>query len=451
MQKREQRRGRPLHFQDKNRLSAARLLVKVEDDQAWAQIVSEGGPDPVPPKVREYLSGVTRWRRWLDFLIDRAYTGDLTEVEPLLRQIARIGAYDLLVLRTPPHVAVSAAVAVATDAVGAGAGQLANAILRRVADQRDNPPLPSTDDRADDLGVRWSHPTWLVRRWLDRFGEEGAVALMKVNNDRPWFGVRSNPFSAGARPIQDVVEGLALNWKPTPLTDFVSIERLGPLLKAGYVENGSVSVQDVAAAMAVRLMDPQPNETIIDACAAPGGKSTYAAALMENRGRIVAIDRNNVRLRMVRQGSGRQGVRIVDTIEGDFAAMVDDILPRPDRILVDAPCTGLGVLARRPDLRWRKNEVDIETLTRLQDRLLDRAAALLGNGGILVYSTCTIAREENEGRAAAFLERHRDFKRESAKGILPDDVLNDAGAMETLPHVHGVDGAYAVRFRRTSG
>jgi 16S rRNA (cytosine967-C5)-methyltransferase len=290
-----------------------------------------------------------------------------------------------------------------------------------------------------------------VRRWLDRFGEEGAVALMKVNNDRPWFGVRSNPFSAGARPIQDVVEGLALNWKPTPLTDFVSIERLGPLLKAGYVENGSVSVQDVAAAMAVRLMDPQPNETIIDACAAPGGKSTYAAALMENRGRIVAIDRNNVRLRMVRQGSGRQGVRIVDTIEGDFAAMVDDILPRPDRILVDAPCTGLGVLARRPDLRWRKNEVDIETLTRLQDRLLDRAAALLGNGGILVYSTCTIAREENEGRAAAFLERHRDFKRESAKGILPDDVLNDAGAMETLPHVHGVDGAYAVRFRRTSG
>jgi 16S rRNA (cytosine967-C5)-methyltransferase len=448
MRKRGTYGGRPLHFQDKNRLTAARLLVKVEDEGAFAQILSSADNVDLSPKVREYVSGVTRWKRWLDFLVEGNYSGTFEEIEPLLKQVLRIGAYDLHLLRAPPHVAVSAAVAVASNAVGDGAGQLANAVLRRVAEQRESPPQPATGDMVEDLAIRWSHPSWLARRWVSRFGAEGATSLMQANNDRPWYGLRSNPFAPDARPIGEVLTELEVTWRPTLLDDFVEADRLANIVRAGLLESGSISVQDVAAAMAVRLLDPQSGETIIDACAAPGGKSTYAAGLMDNRGRIVAIDRNNVRLRLVRRSAGRQRIRTIETIPGEFDSMVDEILPRPDRILVDAPCTGLGVLARRPDLRWRKSEDDIEGLNKLQDRLLDRAATLLNTGGVLVYSTCTITPEENEETATRFLHRHPYFERESASTWLPEAVVADTGAMETLPHVHGMDGAFAVRFRR---
>ncbi len=444
------RRGRSdrrLHPQDRNRLAAARLLVRIEDEGAYAQIVSSPGDD-VSPKIREYVSGVTRWQRWLDYLIDLYYTGELESVESLLRQVLRIGAYDLHILGAPAHVAVTAGVAVAGNALGHGAGQLANAVLRRVSAERDTAIVPSGEDQVENLGIRWSHPDWLVKRWLERFGEDGAIALMKYNNERPSYCVRANPFATGSAPIQQLLEETKVTGESTVLDDFKSVKRLAPLMQAGLLDSGRVSVQDVAAGMVVRLLDPQPGETVLDACAAPGGKATYAATLMQNRGRVVAVDRNNVRLRLVRRSAGRQGIRILDTVAGEFESMAEPMLPGADRVLVDAPCSGLGVLARRPDLRWRKKEDDIPGLMKLQNKLLDRAASLLSAGGVLVYSTCTIAMEENEKTVERFLSRHDDFLVEPAGQWLPSEFVAQDGFMNTLPHIHGVDGGFAARLRK---
>ncbi len=446
-------RGRkpPLHPQDRNRLAAARLLHRIDAEGAYAQIVRGDDPADGAAKTREYVSGVTRWRRWLDYLIATYYTGEYEEMESELRQILRIGAYDLCILRTLPHVAVSAAVAVARDYVGVGGGHLANAVLRRLAETRDNPPSPTGEDEADELAIRWSHPTWMVRRWLPRFGREDTVRLLEANNARPWYGVRANPFAPDAGSVRDLIGDADLQIRQALLPDFVEIDRLGPVVQAGLLDSGRLSVQDVAAALAVRLLDPQPGETVIDACAAPGGKSTYAAALMNNRGQVIAVDRNKARLRLVRRASGRQGIRIIETLVGEFEEMVDGVLPRPDRVIVDAPCSGLGVLGRRPDLRWRKQEEDILPLQKVQLRLLARGARLLPPGGVLVYSTCTIAPEENEDVTRAFLDAHADFERENAAAWVQEEVVGELGQVETLPHKHGTDGAYAVRFRRRSG
>jgi len=447
---RRHRPDRSLHPQDKHRLAAAHQLVRISDEGAFAQIVAEDSSGNLPPKVREYVSGVTRWRRWLDHLIDRRYTGEAESFDALVREIARIGAYDLVILGTPPHVAVSAAVAVARETAAKGADRLINAVLRRIAEEGREPSVESTGEPHDDLAIRWSHPTWMVRRWVDRFGEADTVALMKHNNDRPWYGIRSSPFVAVPRAVHEIVGQLGMQSRDTPLPEFVMVDRLGPLVREGLIEDGTVAVQDVAAAMAVRLLDPQPGETIIDACAAPGGKSTYAAIRMNNEGRIVAVDRNRSRLRMLKRSAGRQRIKIIDTVEADFAALNSELLPRADRILIDAPCSGLGVLARRPDLRWRKTEADVEALLHVQDRLLDRAATLAVPGGLIVYSTCTTTVEENSGTVERFLDRHEEFSVEPAGDLLPGEYLNEAGALETLPHVHGIDGAFAVRLRRRS-
>ena len=222
--------------------------------------------------------------------------------------------------------------------------------------------------------------------------------------------------------------------------------RLQPVLRAGLLAEGACAVQDEAAGLVVRVLDPQPGEAVLDAAAAPGGKAVYAAQRM-GAGRLVALDVSEAKTALVAKAAQAQGVAdLVETVAADLTAWTP---PRPfDRVLLDAPCSGTGVLAKRADLRWNRQPGDLRDLAALQDRLLDAAAGAVGPGGLLAYSTCSVEAEENDDRVRAFLDRHPDFAVEPVGDRVPRP-MRDGDVYRALPHVHGTDGAFAVRLRRS--
>lgn len=432
------------------RAAAARRLLRVEQDRAHVARLAAGEDDPRDARlVSELVAGVTRHRRRLDFILDGFYRGDPAGLDPLLRQVLRVGLYELLVRGTPPHAAVSEAVDAARALFHAGAARLANGLLRAAARaaERDALPVPATGDPAEDLAVAASHPTWLVRRWLGRYGEDETRALLTADNATPSFGLRANLLKTTVEDLGARLTALGVGWRPSAyLDDFLVVERLQPVLKAGLLDEGLCAVQDEAAGLVVRVLDPRPGERLLDGAAAPGGKAVYAAQRMDNRGVVVAVDAHAARTALVQGAAGAQGVAIVQAVAADLRLFEAEV---PfDRVLLDAPCTGLGVLARRADLRWNRQPGDFAALTALQDALLDAAARHVRPGGLLVYSTCTLEPEENAARVAAFLERHPTFRREPVGALVPEAMQTTEGDFATLPHRHGTDGAYAARLRR---
>ncbi len=440
------------------RLLAVRALVRLDADAAFAGHAERrrsGDPD-AERAATDLVAGVTRHRRWLDHRLAPFVRGGLVGLDGLdapLRAALRLGAYELTMAGTAPHAAVGEAVNAARSAGASSGAGLVNAVLRRLA-AAPPPPDLATGDLGHDLAVRHSHPTWLVRRWLARFGPDGTRDLLTSNNTRPVFGVRANTLRTAPSALRAALDLSGIGFEPSPWVDgIVRTQAVQGVLRSGLVGSGKAIVQDEAAALVVHVLDPQPGETVFDVCAAPGGKALYAAARMDNRGRIVASDAHANRLTMLDRALETSGATIVETVAGDVAARAAAAVETgdlADAVLVDAPCSGTGVLARRADLRWQRGEADLRGVADLQAAMLDDAAALVRPGGRLVYSTCSIEPEENALQVDRFLAAHPDFRRESVAGRVPDAFVTPEGDYAALPHVHATDGAYAARLVRAA-
>ena len=436
------------------RRRAVEQLVRVEEGRAFVGLIgaSEEGTSQDARDERqttEYVAGVTRWRRWLDFVLDQFYHGSVERVEPVLKQILRVGAYDLLMLGTPPHAAVNEAVSLAKSMVRPDAGRLANGVLRSLDRGREALAKP-TGPEADRLAVRHSHPTWMVERWLGRLGREGTIALLQSNNARPIYGLRVNTLVGSPEDFRASLEENEIEYENSPfLSYFVRVRHLQGLFRTGLVAAGTCAIQDEGAGLVVCALDPQPGERILDLCAAPGGKALHAAQLMQNHGEVLAVDVNAARLRLVERAAAVQRVDVVRTLAADARTLDPAELGLWDRVLLDAPCSGLGVLAKRADLRWNRRVEDFTELVALQDALLEAAARLVRPGGVLVYATCSIEPVENEARVEAFLQRYPAFVPERPIPSLPDEVLSSEGFLLTHPPVHQTDGAFAALLRNS--
>jgi 16S rRNA (cytosine967-C5)-methyltransferase len=433
------------------RRTAVLQLLRVEDEGAYTARLAVGDRDDasgtVARRASHWVAGVTRHRRWLDFLVASFYRGDLDAMQGELRQILRLGVYDLVERGVPPHAAVSETVETARQMLHKGAAGLTNGVLRALV--RAMPGLPEPGgDPAEALAVRHSHPTWMVRRWLDRLGVDATVAFLRGNNASPVYGVRANLRRLDRDALLAAIAEAGGDADPSPwLDDLVRTQRMQPILRAGLLADGRCAVQDEAAALVVRVLDPQPGERVLDAAAAPGGKALYAAQRMDDTGALVALDVSEPKLGLLRKAARAQGATTIAPVRADLRTWTADA---PfDRVLLDAPCSGTGVLAKRADLRWRREEADLSELTALQDRLLDAAAAHVRPGGLLVYATCSVEPEENEERVAAFVARAPAFAVETAAPFVPAAMLHaDGNAYQALPWAHRTDGAFAVRLRR---
>jgi 16S rRNA (cytosine967-C5)-methyltransferase len=435
---------------------AVRTLARVESEGAFADVTLEAAIAEAGLSARdaalatELTFGTLRWQRYLDWVLAPHSRRPLPALDAGIRALLRMTAYQIVFLqRVPAFAAVSDAVTLARALGRPGVPGFVNAVLRSFArrgPREREPALPS--DAADALATRWSHPTWLAQRWLDRFGTEDAVALMRAMNERPPLTLRANTLrttrEALIARLRDEGKLVASPARLAP--EGIGVEHGGAPASWPSFAEGLLAVQDEASMLVARLLAPRAGETVADVCAAPGTKTTHLAQLMEDRGRIIALDRDPVRLVRVSDAARRLGVTIVETLEGTIEERASGLADVCDAVLVDAPCTNLGVLRRNPDVKWRRTPGDLAEATARQRRILDAAATLVRAGGRLVYATCSLEPEENDEVTAAFLARRPDFVRDPPLHF--PIAMDGGGALRCLPHRDGTDGFTAMRVRR---
>jgi len=397
--------------------------------------------------LHELVKGTLRWRGRLDYVLDALVHIGIGKVQPWIRNILRMGAYQILFLdRVPAHAAVDEAVKLAHKYGHPGTAGLVNSVLRRLS--RADAPLPlPEDDQPASLAAWGSHPQWLVERWVSRFGVAATRELMMANNRPVRTGLRVNALRGTREALIERLAGEGAKASPaTHAPDVVWLDSpRAPATLAAFKE-GWCTPQDESEALVARLLDPQAGERVLDVCAAPGGKSTHLAELMGDDGEVWALERVESRVRQLETTVRRVQAKSIRVVQGDGRHY--DFETVFDRALVDAPCSGLGVIGRRADARWRKGPELLDEMPGIQLELLNAAARRLRPGGVLVYSVCSFEPEETGEVVARFSAANPSFARESAKPFLPDKVVDERGWMMVLPHVHGCDGAFAARFRK---
>jgi len=403
----------------------------------------------------DLVYGTLRWRGTIDYYLSHFVDQDLAKLEPLVASTLQLGAYQLLrAQRVPPSAAVDQSVrCIRAAGMGRAAG-IVNAVLRRLALEHHKIALPSVrDDPVAHLTYALSLPRWLAERWIERRGVEEAVALARACNEVPPLTIRANRLRGD---VGELLRDLRENFPDAAACRFardgIVLGRKGNPARDPSFLSGRFTVQDEASQLVVALLDPQPGERVLDLCAAPGGKTTAIAERVGPSGSVVAVDRTRRRLELVRRALRRLGLSAVRTVVRDATRPLDEIAPEGgfDRILVDAPCSGLGTLRRNPDAKWRVRPGDPARLAEVQRSLVANAAALLRPGGALVYSVCTMLAEENEEIAEHFERGSREFARIRTDAV-PREVerLVDAdGFLRTFPHIHDTDGFFAARFER---
>ena len=399
------------------------------------------------------VTGTLRWQRTLDHLIAHVANRPLSKLDAAVVVIARLSLFQILHLdRVPAAAVVDDAVNLTRTAKVQSAGGFVNAVLRSTLRQRHRLPLPerptAIDARREDalkyLGITLSHPDWLAARWLDRWGFEHTEQWMQFNNQPAPLTLRVNRLRASRDTVQRGLDDEDVITEPTRYApDGLIVTSGNPLRRTG---DGTFLVQDEASQLVALTLDAKPGERILDLCASPGGKTVAIAASMNDSGLLVASDVRPKRVALMRdtiRSSGATHVRLVHVPrEGElpFGRVFD-------RVIVDAPCSGLGTLRRDPDIKWRRTEDELPALAATQIDLLTRAAAVVRPGGRIVYATCSSEPDENDDVVGAFLARHPEWRAIDLRGEAPAgvrDVLDEHGTLRTLPFTHGLEAFYAV-------
>lgn len=438
---------------------ALRVLERVARANAFAsrELDAEIERARLPPLERalasEIVYGVLRQRARLDRALERFAPRGLARIDEAVRAALRAGAYQLLVLeRVPSFAAVDETVGWVKRRRGAKMAGLANALLRKLATDGEMPPTAFEVDPLEHLAQAESLPPWLARRVVTRLGADQALAFARAQNARAPVCLRANTrrTTAGAlaeRLTRDVEGVESHRGALTP--EALHATGLGaPHHLAAYKE-GLFAIQDEAAQLVAHLVAPSPGARVLDACAGVGTKSTHLAALMDDRGRVDAIDTNGAKLERCGEAARRLGLAIVNPARAELASWPGDGY---DAVLLDAPCSGLGILRLHPEAKWRFDEAQIARLTAAQARLLEAAACRVRPGGALVYSVCTFTDEETDAVVAAFLRGHDDFAitRPLAGPVGRGAVAEPDGSVRTWTHRHFVDTFYAARLQRAA-
>jgi 16S rRNA (cytosine967-C5)-methyltransferase len=400
--------------------------------------------------ISQLVFGATKMRRRLDYVLGLFLERKIDELTPWIRNVLRMGIYQMdFLTKVPPSAAVDESVKLAKTFGHKGTVALVNAVLRSYLRDRTRVVFPSwEEDRVENIALFYSFPSWMIAEWLKALGEEATIKLCQAFNGRPRLSCRINPLKIDPTGLEETFRREKVKFRQGRfLQEFYQIESKVDLNRFASLQKGWVYFQDESAGLPVRLLDPQPGEHIVDLCAAPGGKSTFTAERMKDQGVVLAVDVSEARLKTVQENCLRLGVHSVVPCCADAREF---LCRTADRVLVDAPCSALGTLGRNSDARWRKQKEDVVRLKQLQLEILLNAARLLKEGGVLVYSTCTLMPEENEGVIERFLRERRDFKLADPSSYLDPAVVAPDGTVRTFPHLHQVDGSFACRLERTS-
>jgi 16S rRNA (cytosine967-C5)-methyltransferase len=398
----------------------------------------------------ELVYGAVRQQRTLNALIDRLLRKPEKPISDL-RLLLQIGIYQLRYMdRIPPSAAVNTTVELAKSLGLPGLASLVNGVLRTYQRQQNSLQRDWYQGQsvAEQIGVEYSFPDWLIEYWLTTLGQEQTIALCNTFNQAPAIDLRVNSAKVDRTTVLEALKTVGVNAQPIEyLEQGIRLTgKVGAIPRLPGYEEAWWTVQESSAQLVSLLLNPQPGETIVDACAAPGGKSTHIAELIGDRGEIWAIDAVESRLRKVTQNCQRMGLNSIQTRVGDARQQID-LVGKADRVLLDAPCSGLGTLHRRADARWQKTAANIQELGQLQAELLTSCATWVKSGGSLVYATCTVHPTENAEVVLPFLATHPEWQIQQPTGFL-QTLADSKGCITIWPHQQQMDGFFMVRLRR---
>ncbi len=396
--------------------------------------------------------GTIRWLITIDEIIKSRYRGKFRKMRAIAKNALRVAVYQLVFApETPQSAVINHATGGVKRRLSSNEAGIVNAVLRNLARE-----IPSSSSELSvqqriaslvnnpSLSVQYSHPQWLVDKWLATFGQEVTVSLLAANQTQPHFGVRPNPLVAKPSDVLATLSAAGVSHRPSVCRDIVLVDRVSDILDSELFVEGALSIQDPGAGLVVQLLQPEEGSTVIDVCSAPGGKSIAAAQYMNNTGNISAWDVSEGRLQRVREAAARLHATCIQTEVHDGTTPLQT---SADVVLLDAPCSGTGTISRKPDVKYSKSADTLVDLVALQRNLLHQASQWVKPGGVLLYSTCSIEPEENTENVAWFLSTHQEFELVDPAGRIPNDTIKGS-CLQTIPGIHDCDGAFAARMQK---
>ena len=440
---------------DKARETAMKVLYAVHENGAYANVALTEAlrkarlGDLERRLATELVYGAVKAGDTLDWMIRQYTKRPLRKMAPYVRAVLRLGMFQLFFLdKIPPSAVCNEATELMKKYGHVGTSRFVNAILRTAAREPDKVRIVEGKDEAEYLALAMQHPVWLIRRWLRAFGREETERLCAFDNAPAVLSIRANSLRTTRDALMERLREEGAEVRPSAWApEGVLCDAHGAMDASRPLRDGWFQVQDESSMQVAHVVAPKPGEFVLDMCSAPGGKTTHLAERMENQGKIVALDIYDAKLARVAENAKRLGISIIETRRLDAREAGNLFQGKADRVLLDAPCSGLGVLRRRPDARWRKAEEEIGRLPELQRELLESAARAVRRGGVVVYSTCTIEPAENEHLVRSFLAAHEEFIQEKAGAYLPLRP-SECDMVQFYPQRDNIDGFFIARLRR---
>lgn len=423
---------------DRARFSAIKTVYAVQTQGAFsnvalAQILRQEKLSDIDRRFcTELVYGTIKAGASLDWKISKYVSRPLDKIDAKILAVLRVGMYQIFFLdRVPNSAAVNESVEIAKKFSNIGAAKFVNGVLRSAVREPQKSNFPN-EDSIESLALQSFHPAWLVNLFVEEFGLDTAKKICAKNNIEPPLCLRVNFLKSSRAEILAALKKFGATAEESKLVpEGIICRSHGALDTFKPLKMGLCQVQDESSMLAARWLNPAENDFVIDCCAAPGGKATHIAELMKNRGRIIAADILPTKIEHIQQNAQRLGIKIIEPVLLDAREIGEKFFNQADKVLIDAPCSGLGVIRRKADLRWKKNPVEIAELPKIQAEILASAANAVKRGGTLIYSTCTIIRRENEEIVENFLKLNKNFK------IVDKKIF--------LPHIDGTDGFFIAK------
>ncbi len=431
---------------DKARELALKVLYKIDKDEAYSNIVLSEELNKnkkiLTEKdiglISEIVYGVTTWKLTLDEIIKKHSKIKIKKISIWILNILRMGIYQIIFLdKIPKSAAVNESVNLAKRYGHSSSSGFVNAILRKTEEQ-DYEDFFQIKDDIERISKTTSMPEWIIKELLKNNNIEQVEQICKNSNLKPKVTIRINKLKISKNEFIKKLKENNIDFEETEYDDFLILKKVKNIENLQIFKSGFFTVQDISAGLAVKVLEPQEGQSILDACSAPGGKTTYIAELMNNNGKITAWDIYEHRTNLIKQTAQRLGITIINANVQDATKFDKNLVQKFDKILVDSPCLGIGVIKRKPDIKWRRKPEDIEEITQIQKTILENCSKYLKPGGELVYSTCSIFKEENEDIITDFLNKNKNFEiSKNSSNLLQKNgnlEINGNGQISILPN-----------------
>ncbi|MTI47723.1 16S rRNA (cytosine(967)-C(5))-methyltransferase RsmB [Sporosalibacterium faouarense] len=432
-----------------------KILLEIDQEGAFSNIsINRNINNEVSPQdeglIREIVYGVLENRMYLDWVIKKFSKVRFKKISPVIKNILRMGIYQIIFMdKVPDRAAVYESVSLAKKNSHKGTFGFVNGVLRSISRKKESIEIPSKEKNpVEYLSIKYSHPKWMINRWIKEFGVDFTEELCNANNKKPKLNIRANTLKTSKENLIEKLKEKGFDaYECTMAKDGIIVENPVRITEIEEFKEGHFQIQDESSMLVAQIMNPREDSLVIDVASAPGGKATHIAEKMNNKGKIIARDVYDHKIKLIEGNADRLGLDIIEAENYNALNVDEKLVGKADYCLVDAPCSGLGLIRRKPDIKWKKEEDDIEKITSLQYKILENACKYLKREGVLIYSTCTIERDENINLIRKFLKDHDNFSLLGFEDMISGDNIETAkdGFVELFQHIHDTDGFFIVK------